>query len=100
MYHLILVINLVRTKTKLALYRNLSCTYIKIYSHNKDIIKLEQKAQEEILYQIIIDFLNESNTNAADIDLVSARSGLLKPIEGGTYLINDDMLLDLNTRRY
>ena len=100
MSHLILVINLGSTTTKLALYRDLSCTYIKTYSHDKGIIKLDQKAQEEIRYQIIIDFLNESNTNASDIDLVSARGGLLKPIEGGTYLINDDMLLDLNTRRY
>lgn len=100
MSHLILVINLGSTTSKLALYRDLSCTHVMTYSHDKGIIKLDQKVQEEIRYQSILDFLHETDTDAFDIDLVSARGGLLKPIEGGTYLINEDMLSDLNAKRY
>src|SRR5699024_12613559 len=100
MSHLILVINLGSTTTKLALYRDLSCTYIKTYSHDKGIIKLDQKAQEEISYQIIIDFLNDSNIIDTAINFVSARGGIVRNIKHHTSDSNEDIVLTLSKITY
>lgn len=97
---LILVINLGSTTTKVALYRDLSCLDVKTYSHDKGLISLPLIDQKSVRFETILGFLNDNNVKPEDLDMVSARGGLLRPIEGGTYLINEAMLDDLISRRY
>jgi butyrate kinase len=39
--------------------------------------------------------LDESGIKLTDLDAVYARGGLLRPISGGTYIVNEAMLTDL-----
>lgn len=100
MTQFILVINLGSTTTKVALFRDLNCHNVKTYSHDKELISKGINEQKTVRYNTILTFLNESEVSAEDISIVSARGGLLRPIEGGTYLINDDMLNDLTAGKY
>lgn len=51
--------------------------------------------QEEIRFNNIKQFLNENGFGDLQFNAVVARGGLLKPIVGGVYLVNDKMLADL-----
>ncbi|CEA00102.1 Butyrate kinase 2 [Jeotgalicoccus saudimassiliensis] len=96
----ILVLNLGSTTTKVALFRDLNCHIVKTYSHDKELISQGINEQKAVRYDTIIQFLNESNVNPEEISIVAARGGLLQPVEGGTYLVNDDMLNDLTSGKY
>src|SRR5690625_7421369 len=45
--------------------------------------------------QVILDQLDYEGINTTKLSAVCSRGGLLKPIEGGTYEVNEDMLQDL-----
>lgn len=97
---LTLVINLGSTTTKVALYRDLSCLEVKTYSHDKALILMPLNEQKSVRFDTVMEFLHECNVTAEELDIVSARGGLLRPIEGGTYLINEEMLGDLISKKY
>lgn len=96
----LLIINPGQTSTKIALFKNQGCIFEKIIQH--------QFIAGE--YPLIIDqlefrkkaILSALPSNFADvyIDAVIGRGGLLKPIKGGVYEINDLMLLDLYNANY
>jgi butyrate kinase len=44
---------------------------------------------------VILDTLNEQGINLTKLNAVVGRGGLLKPIQGGTYAVDDNMLADL-----
>lgn len=96
----ILVVNLGSTSTKVAYYEGMEC------KANANIQHLTKVCQKEMLDQIedrmhaINTFLNDNNLTPESIDVVSARGGLLKPIEGGTYEVNPEMIEDVRSFRY
>ena len=47
-----------------------------------------------------MDTLKEKGYSIENLDAVAARGGLLRPIESGTYKINDLMVEDLKNARY
>lgn len=96
----ILVLNLGSTTTKVALFRDLNCHIVKTYSHDKELISQGINEQKTVRYGTIIKFLHECEVSPEEISIVAARGGLLHPVEGGTYLINDDMLNDLSSGKY
>lgn len=100
MTQFILVINLGSTTTKVALFRDLNCHTVKTYSHDKELIGQSISEQKSVRYETILTFLSDSGVTPEDISIVSSRGGLLRPIEGGTYLINENMLDDLSTGKY
>lgn len=53
--------------------------------------------QKTVRMQSIIDMLSGVGIAMEDLDSVVGRGGLLKPIESGTYEINEKMLEDLST---
>ena len=44
---------------------------------------------------IIIDALKENNVDIKSFDVIVGRGGMLKPIEGGTYAVTDELCADL-----
>ncbi|CAM3014335.1 butyrate kinase [Hathewaya histolytica] len=62
------------------------------FSHIKD--------QTDYRYGIILDFLKNKKIDIDDIDYVVAKAGPLKPIESGTYVIDENMVNDLEIERY
>lgn len=51
--------------------------------------------QLDLRVKYIREFLKENNVEINDLDAIVGRGGLLKPIPGGTYQVNDKMLKDL-----
>lgn len=93
----ILVINPGSTSTKLAIYEDEMLLFEKKYDHNTVDIKQFKNVIEQLEFrkQKIYEFLKESKILLNEINAVVGRGGLLKPIPGGTYIINEKMKLDL-----
>ena len=44
---------------------------------------------------VILNVLKEKNFDINTLDAVVGRGGMLKPLQGGTYAVNDTMIEDL-----
>lgn len=93
----LLIINPGSTSTKVAVYENDTMLHEETIRHDKKTINkyagvLEQKGMRE---QVVMDILKREDIDISSFDAVVGRGGLLKPIESGTYLINEKMHTDL-----
>ncbi len=93
----ILVINPGSTSTKIAYFVGETEKFSRNISHPTEIIQQYDQIIDQVDFrrQVILEILKEENLNGDSLDAISARGGLLRPIPGGTYLVNDDMLKDL-----
>lgn len=93
----ILVINPGSTSTKIAIYDNEKQVFEETLRHsNEELEKFENLFDQfEFRKNIILEILNEKGINLTKLSAVVGRGGLLKPIAGGTYGVNDKMLQDL-----
>ncbi len=93
----LLVINPGSTSTKIAIYDNEKLVFEETLRHSSE--ELSQYStifdQYQFRKNIILDILNEKGINITKLSAVVGRGGLLKPISGGTYEVNDRMLEDL-----
>jgi butyrate kinase len=98
----ILVINPGSTSTKLALFKNE--TEFKAFTVSYTAGELAQfrsvMNQEEYRLLSLRHFMKTNRIDPKSLGAVVGRGGLLKPIEGGTYRVNDAMLADLRTARF
>jgi len=93
----ILAINPGSTTTKISLFKVSNEIFTKNISHKIEELARFNKASDQDLYrmEIIVRILREKNVDINNIKAVVGRGGLLKPIEGGTYMVNDEMVADL-----
>jgi butyrate kinase len=93
----ILAINPGSTSTKFAVFKNEGVIMEANIEHSYDKIKGYERIVDQYDFRkdIILEALEKRGINLEEIDAVSARGGLLKPIAGGTYLVNEQMLHDL-----
>lgn len=93
----ILTINPGSTSTKIAVFDNDKCVFETTLTHPSDEIGKFDKIidQYDFRKKVILDTLNEQGFNLQHLNGVVGRGGLLKPIKGGTYAVNDSMLEDL-----
>lgn len=98
MEKMILVINPGSTSTKLGLYRGLEKVFVKNISHDAEELKDFKKItdQQDLRLSYILDFLEDKEVELDHLSAVVGRGGLLKPIPGGTYKVNEKMIEDLN----
>ncbi|MEH7236999.1 butyrate kinase [Bacillus sp. JJ1562] len=93
----ILVINPGSTSTKIGVYDNERSVFEKTIRHDRS----ELNAYDNIIDQyefrktMILETLDNEGINISKLSAVCGRGGLLKPIQGGTYKVNDEMLHDL-----
>ena len=94
---LILVINPGSTSTKVAIFEEDSILFEKSCNHSaEDLGQFKHiLEQQEFRYQAVLEFLEETKVPINRIKAVIGRGGMLKPISGGTYLVNGAMLDDL-----
>ncbi|WP_419781408.1 butyrate kinase [Maridesulfovibrio sp.] len=97
----ILVINPGSTSTKVAVFNDEKVCFDAEVSHPRESIDkfsnvLEQK---EFRSTAIMELIKDEVAKGTP-DMVVGRGGLLKPIPGGPYSINDAMLSDLESERY
>ncbi len=90
----ILAINPGSTSTKIAIYENEECIYKKSIRHSTEIINSFDHIfdQFEFRKSAILNTLKNAEISIDSLDAVVGRGGMLKPIEGGTYEVNDSMI--------
>jgi butyrate kinase len=95
----ILVINPGSTSTKIAVFANEESIFETTLRHGKEEIGKYPKVIDQFSFRkdLIIDTLKENNILLKSLDSVVGRGGLLKPIAGGTYLVNEQMIEDIKT---
>ena len=93
----ILTINPGSTSTKIAVFNNEELEFEKTLRHSSDEIEKYKKISDQFEFRkkVIEDTLNESGIKISDLSAVVGRGGLLKPIQGGTYSIDESMVEDL-----
>ena len=93
----LLVINPGSTSTKIAVYHNECQVFEKVLRHPAQEIKKYPTIYDQLDFRknVIIDTLRNNDLSPDDFDAVVARGGNMKPVLGGTYRINRQMLQDL-----
>ncbi|MEH6938605.1 butyrate kinase [Bacillus sp. JJ664] len=95
--HRILVINPGSTSTKVGVFDDEKPIFEQTIRHEDE--ELNQYSsiidQYEFRKHVILEVLHKEGINISKLSAVCGRGGLLRPIEGGTYSVNDVMLEDL-----
>ncbi|MCM3566678.1 butyrate kinase [Neobacillus mesonae] len=93
----ILTINPSTTSTKIGIFDNEVSVYEKIIDHDTETLQSFPSImdQYEFRKRMILETLDHEGINISKLSAVSGRGGLLRPIEGGTYSVNEQMLTDL-----
>lgn len=92
-----LIINPGSTSTKIGVFEDETQILDKTLRHSTEEIAQFATifAQKDFRKQIILDALKEENIDPKSFQVIVGRGGLLKPIPGGTYAVNDALLADL-----
>jgi butyrate kinase len=93
----ILVINPGSTSTKIGIFDNERPVFEKTIRHDNEVLKSYDKIieQYEFRKKVILETLDYEEINISKLSAVVGRGGLLRPIEGGTYEVNREMISDL-----
>lgn len=93
----LLIINPGSTSTKIGVFDNENMKFEETLRHSTEEICSFEKIydQYEFRKNIIIEALKSNDIPVSSLDGVVGRGGLLKPIEGGTYEVDENMLKDL-----
>lgn len=94
----ILALNPGSTSTKIAVFRNEEQVMEKVLRHSAEELAPFARVKDQLGFRkkVIEDALTESGAELSDFDAVVGRGGLLRPMAGGTYAINEKMIEDLN----
>ncbi|SHH19193.1 butyrate kinase [Tepidibacter thalassicus] len=95
----ILTINPGSTSTKIAVFDNEELVFEKTLRHSSEEIGKYEKISDQFEFRknVIEEAVKENGVKLEELDAVVGRGGLLKPIEGGTYKVTDNMIKDLKT---
>lgn len=97
----ILTINLGSTSTKLGLFENECCIHRKTVCHpQKELSQFETiKDQYQMRKQTVLSFVScAQDIGTFDLQVIVSRGGILCPIPGGIYLIDEIMVNDLDAQ--
>ena len=97
----ILAVNPGSTSTKFALYDDLDEVLTRVISHDiDDLLQFKDiLGQYEFRKKLILEALSIAKIDITSIDVVVGRGGLIKPIPGGVYRVNDLMIHDIKEQR-
>ncbi len=93
----ILVINPGSTSTKIAVFSNSNNIMQTTIRHGAEVLSQYSSIAEQLSFRtsLIKEALRDNNIDLSCLDAVVGRGGLLKPLKGGTYRINERMIHDL-----
>jgi butyrate kinase len=93
----ILAINPGSTSTKIATFEDCNLIFVEVLRHSAEELSQFPRIidQYEFRKKIIIDTLNQKNISLSSLDAVVGRGGLLRPIPGGVYRVNEALIEDL-----
>jgi butyrate kinase len=92
-----LIINPGSTSTKIAVFIDDECKISETLRHSNEELAAFTKVIEQFDFRkkLILNSLQKHGMDINELNAVVGRGGLLRPIQGGTYLINEEMLADL-----
>lgn len=92
-----LVINPGSTSTKIGIFEDETLLFDETLRHSTEEIARYDSIidQKDFRRDIILDFLKSKDFDVNTLDVVVGRGGMLKPIPGGTYAVNDALVRDL-----
>ncbi len=92
-----LVINPGSTSTKIGIFEDETLLFDETLRHSTEEIARYDSIidQKDFRRDIILDFLKSKDFDVNSLDVVVGRGGMLKPIPGGTYAVNDALVHDL-----
>jgi len=98
----VLAINPGSTSTKCAIYQDTREAWKKSVSHKPEELVRFRRVQDQLEYRstAVREGLTESGIPLAEISAVVGRGGLLKPLPGGVYEVNERMKADLRSEKY
>ena len=98
---LILVINPGSTSTKVALYEGERLRAEAVLRHSDEELRRFPDILDQLPLRLraVEEFLQQQGVTEEDLDAVVGRGGLLRPVEGGTYRVNQAMLKDAREGR-
>ncbi len=93
----LLVINPGSTSTKIAVFDNEISIFEETLRHSVEELSKFDRIYDQYQFreEIILGALEKNNIDVNSLDAVVGRGGLLEPIEGGTYKVNERMIEDL-----
>lgn len=93
----ILAINPGATSTKIGLYEEESLIFKRTLEHSAQELDKSPSIFDQYSYrlELIMDILKEEAIDIATLTAIVGRGGLLKPLAGGTYEVNEAMVEDL-----
>jgi butyrate kinase len=93
----LLIINPGSTSTKIGVYEDEKSILVETLRHQTEEIEKYNSVTDQFEFrkEVILKVLKEKNFDITTLNAVVGRGGLLKPIEGGTYAVNDRMLADI-----
>ncbi|WP_027720548.1 butyrate kinase [Maridesulfovibrio zosterae] len=97
----ILIINPGATSTKVAIFSNDKICFDAELSHSRESIDAYSTVMDQKDFRIaaVLDLIKGEIKQKLP-DMIVGRGGLLRPIPGGPYSINSDMISDLGSSRY
>ncbi len=94
--HLILVVNPGSTSTKIALFRDEDKLWQESLQHDRKNLQTYERVWQQLEFrtQLVEKTLREKRVTPTQLSAVVGRGGLLRPVSGGTYRVNQPMLDD------
>lgn len=93
----ILVVNPGSTSTKIAVYDNEKELFTETIKHSYHEMKQFETIYSQLDFRknIVLKVLESKNIDLNSLDAIAGRGGNMKPVDGGTYLVNEAMVEDL-----
>ncbi|HHY36631.1 MAG TPA: butyrate kinase [Firmicutes bacterium] len=93
----VLVINPGSTSTKIALFAGEELVFAETLHHSSQELGTCKRVIDQFPFrrQALENFLQEKKIDPHSLAAVVGRGGVLAPVEGGTYLVNEEMLAEL-----
>lgn len=97
MAYKILSINPGATSTRVALYQDTKPIKVEVIRHSSDDLSAFKHTLDQLDYrkELILKFLERNDIKVTDLSAVVGRGGPFKPLESGTYIVNQKMLSDI-----
>lgn len=98
----ILAMNFGSTSTKVAVYEGDTRLLQKVFHHSPEDLEGVSSMEDNAALRkpLILNYLQEEGVDLKEFDAIVGRGGLVRPLLGGTYAVNEKMLEDLRSCAY
>lgn len=98
----ILAMNFGSTSTKVAVYEGDTQLLQKVFHHSPQDLEGVSSMEDNAALRkpLILNYLQEQGMDLKEFDAIVGRGGLVRPLLGGTYAVNEKMLEDLRSCTY